>query len=239
MIGRTNAGGGGAGAYAFIVADWPADSTCQAVRSSDGKTLRAKGTTGHFVFKLPKPITAGVAETWTVSCTDGTDTASATVTVTTEGQSESVALSYALYLIKDGILLRQFDYLRSGTTVTQQSDNVLMSGTSGYALFAYVAINDGIEYSQLVLETSSVGYSYVVGDSPGIGYSDSVPTLNASARTVSPKTESIVIENSPTIPVGTFTCQVHGTATKYIWIAISGASGTSGTLHIKNLYLSR
>lgn len=225
-------GGGGADdTYAFIVVTYPAGSTCTA---SDGTTtLTAPDTSGSWVCKVP------AAGTWTVTSTNGTDTASATVTVTTEGQSESVALSYALYLIKDGILLRQFDYLRSGTTVTQQSDNVLMSGTSGYALFAYVAINDGIEYSQLVLETSSVGYSYVGGDSPGIGYSDSVPTLNASVRTVSPKTESIVIANSTTIPVGTFTCQVHGTATKYIWIAISGASGTSGTLHIKNLYLSR
>ena len=226
-------GGSGSGSdtYAFIIVAYPAGSTCTA---SDGTTtLAAPDTSGSWVCKLPN------AGTWTVTSTNGTDTASATVTITTEGQSESVALSYALYLVKDGILLRQFDYLRSGTTVTQQSDNVLMSGTSGYALFAYVAINDGIEYSQLVLETSAVGYSYVEGDSPGIGYSDSAPTLNASARTVSPKTESIVISNNTTIPVGTFFCQVYGTATKYIWIVISGASGTSGTLHIKNLYLSR
>ena len=64
-------GGSGVFTYAFIVVNWPEGSTCQIVRSGDSKTLKAKDTSGHFVFILPKPITAGVAETWTVSCTNG------------------------------------------------------------------------------------------------------------------------------------------------------------------------
>lgn len=86
MIGRTNTGGGGCGAYAFIIAAYPEGSTCTAFNGS--KTLRAKDTSGSYVFKIP------YAGTWTVSCTDGSQTASATVSITSEGQSESVSLSY-------------------------------------------------------------------------------------------------------------------------------------------------
>lgn len=90
MIGRTNTGGGGGGAYAFIIAAYPEGSTCTA--SNGSKTLRAKDTSGSYVFKIP------YAGTWTVSCTDGSQTASATVSITSEGQSESVALSYRVPL---------------------------------------------------------------------------------------------------------------------------------------------
>ena len=224
-------GGGGADdTYAFIIVSYPAGSTCTA---SDGTTtLTAPDTSGSWVCKVPN------AGTWTVSCTDGTDTASATVTITTEGQSESVALSYALYLVKDGILLRQFDFARSGTTVTQESDNVHISGTSGYVLFVYAIVDDGVEYSQFVLETFASGNSYRSGDCPGIGYSLSAPSVS-SDRVVSPKTEATLLSSDTTIAVNTFTCQVSGTATKYVWIALSGASGYSGNLYIKNLYLAR
>ena len=44
-------GGSGVFTYAFIVVNWPEGSTCQIVRSGDSKTLKAKDTSGHFVFR--------------------------------------------------------------------------------------------------------------------------------------------------------------------------------------------
>lgn len=221
--------GGGSETYAFIIVTYPAGSTCTA---SDGTTtLTAPDTSGNWVCKVPN------AGTWTISATNGTYTASDAITITTEGQRESLELSYGLYIIKDGVLVRQFDFVRNGTTVTQESNNVHISGSSGYVLFVYAIVNDGIEYSQLVLETSASGNSYSMGDCPGIGYSLSAPTIDSDRR-VSPKTNSALISND-TIPVGTYTCQVSGTANKYIWVALSGASGYSGNLYIKNLYLAR
>lgn len=81
-------GGGGSGGdvYAFIVTTYPAGSVCTA--SNGSTTLTAGDTSGSWVFKLP------AAGTWTVTSTDGTDTATATVVISTEGQSESVELSY-------------------------------------------------------------------------------------------------------------------------------------------------
>lgn len=79
-------GGSGGDVYAFIVATYPAGSVCTA--SSGSTTLTAGDTSGSWVFKIP------AAGTWTVTSTDGTDTASAPVVISTEGQSESVTLQY-------------------------------------------------------------------------------------------------------------------------------------------------
>lgn len=94
MIGKTNAGGGGGGKlFAIIAVTYPVGSVCTCV--SGTKTLKAKDTSGKALFN----VTVGE---WTVSCTDGTDTASMTVSITYEGQVESVKLSYALMLYDSG-----------------------------------------------------------------------------------------------------------------------------------------
>lgn len=87
MVGGSSGGGD---VFAFILATYPSGSTCSATNGTT--TLSASDTSGFFVFKIPTP--ASVPETWTVTSTDGTDTASTTVVISTEGQSESVELSY-------------------------------------------------------------------------------------------------------------------------------------------------
>ena len=83
-------GGGSGKLYAAISVTYPEGSVCTC---SDGvKTLTAKNTSGLYLFSIP------YAGTWTVTATDGTDTASQTVEITTEGQSVSVELSYNLVL---------------------------------------------------------------------------------------------------------------------------------------------
>lgn len=89
MIGLVNTGGGGGKVFAFIVVTYPADSVCTCTDSVSGKTLTAKDTTGSYVFEIPS------AGTWTVSCTDGSQTAqSDPISITTKGQSKSTELSY-------------------------------------------------------------------------------------------------------------------------------------------------
>ena len=88
MIGKTNVAG--MKLFAAISVDYPAGSqlTC-----SDGtRTFSAENSSGQWVFVIPK------AGTWTVTATNGTDTKSQSVSITTEGQWESVELSYALVL---------------------------------------------------------------------------------------------------------------------------------------------
>lgn len=82
--------GGSADVFAFIIATYPSGSTCTA--SNGTKTLTASDTSGSYVFQIPTP--SATPETWTVSCTDGVETASTTVSISTKGQSTSIELSY-------------------------------------------------------------------------------------------------------------------------------------------------
>lgn len=92
MVGRTNAGGAGK-LFSIITVSYPEGSVCTCTNGT--KTLKAKDTSGKALFNVP------VGE-WTVSCTNGTDTASQAVSITADGQSVSIELSYALYLFKSG-----------------------------------------------------------------------------------------------------------------------------------------
>lgn len=79
---------------ATINVTYPAGSTCTC---SDGTTtLTAPNTSGSWTCIVYN------AGTWTVTSTSGTETDSKAATITTDGQSVSVALSYFLWLYKDG-----------------------------------------------------------------------------------------------------------------------------------------
>lgn len=90
----TRRGGGISKAYAVIGVTYPTGSTCTC---TDGvKTLSLKNTSGQGIFIIP------YAATWTVTATNGTNTKSQSVEITTEGQSVSVTLSYGLFLFDGG-----------------------------------------------------------------------------------------------------------------------------------------
>lgn len=87
-------GGGTSKAFAVISVTYPAGSVCTC---SDGtKTLSLKDTSGQGFFLIP------YAGTWIVTATDGTNTKSESVEITSEGQSESVELNYIIYLYNNG-----------------------------------------------------------------------------------------------------------------------------------------
>ena len=69
-----------------IAVTWPAGSTC-AILCGDTRMV-APNTSGSYTF------TVHSAGTWVVSCTDGTNTVSDSVSITASGQAKSVALTY-------------------------------------------------------------------------------------------------------------------------------------------------
>lgn len=76
---------------ATINITYPEGST---VTATDGEsTFTAPDTSGTWTLIVPN------AGSWVISSTNGTDTASETVEITTEGQVESVELTYALVII--------------------------------------------------------------------------------------------------------------------------------------------
>lgn len=108
-------------AIAFFAATinitYPAGSTCTC---SDGTTtLSAPDTSGTWACIVPN------AGTWTVTSTSGTETDSKAATITTDGQSTSVELSYALFLFKPNapsdIIAGKWE-LTSNSTVTAKAE---------------------------------------------------------------------------------------------------------------------
>lgn len=83
--------GGGGAPFAVIGVTYPAGSVCTCAKGA--KIYKAKNTSGLALFAVPE------TGEWTVSCTDGTDTASKIVTISAEGQAETVELSYKDYLL--------------------------------------------------------------------------------------------------------------------------------------------
>ena len=80
---------------ATISVTYPVGSTCTCTFSYEGETIKtytAPDTSGSYTF------TVSNAADWVVSCTNGTQTASKTVSITQDEQSESVALVYTLVL---------------------------------------------------------------------------------------------------------------------------------------------
>lgn len=107
---------------ATINITYPAGSTCTC---SDGTTtLSAPDTSGTWACIVPN------AGTWTATSTSGTETDSKAVTITTDGQSISVELSYALFLFKPNapsdIIAGEWE-MHGNSTVTAEAELVVKS----------------------------------------------------------------------------------------------------------------
>lgn len=107
--------------YATISVTWPAGSTC-AIANGDTR-LVAPTTSGSYTFTVTK------AGTWVVSCTDGTNIASGSVSITASGESKSVTLQYFISTIS-------VTY-PSGSTCTAKCGSTTLTApnTSGSATF--------------------------------------------------------------------------------------------------------
>ena len=97
---------------AYISVSWPAGSACAC---SDGQqVLNAPDTSGTYTFNVPN------SGEWTITCTNGGDkTASKSVSITAEGQTENVTLAYEYVLYE------------AGTKNTQLTDKSSVSSTYG------------------------------------------------------------------------------------------------------------
>lgn len=85
---------GGGKIFAAIGVTYPEDSVCTCTNGT--KTMEAGNTNGQWVFAIPE------AGEWTVTSTDGINEKSQSVSITKEGQFESMALSYQLILFDGG-----------------------------------------------------------------------------------------------------------------------------------------
>ena len=123
-------GGGGSKVVASIVVTYPAGSTLTCTLGS--KVLTAKDTSGKWVFGLPS------TGNWVVKAAKDGKSKSATVNITTQGQVETVALSYQLYIFKSGSGLTS-GYSKKGSGGTVSNANISWSGdANGGGISIYI-----------------------------------------------------------------------------------------------------
>lgn len=129
--------GGGGRPFAIIGVTYPAGSICTC--SNGSKTLTAKDTTGQAIFIIPS------AGTWTVTATDGDETKSVTVEITTEGQVETVSLAYfSGYFYNEGVFDANFEHseLTMNSTITYEDAAIKVVSTSGSIAYGFVVFKN-------------------------------------------------------------------------------------------------
>ena len=166
---------------ATINVTYPAGSTCTAAYGAT--TLTAPNTTGSWACIVPN------AGTWTITATDGTDTATASVTITEDGQSTSVTLTYRLpYFYYNGsknVTLSGSSYSDSGGYITIISTSDGSGDRNPTVSFAIPEIQK--------YKTIKCAINFYDGSNPTITITDSSGTAIASVTVNSVKTYSIDI----------------------------------------------
>ena len=142
--------------YSVIAVTYPEGSVCTC--SNGTKTLKARDTSGKALFN----VTVGE---WTVTATDGNKTKSVTVSITAEGQCESVTLSYDLLLYKSG---NEYKDITGGwyiggkygsPTLTKNRDNMKITIPEGADIaVATKSTIDFSGYSTLKIKFSQLKY---------------------------------------------------------------------------------
>lgn len=225
-------GGGSGKLFAVIAVTYPAGSICTCV--SGTKTLKARDTSGKALFN----VTVGE---WTVSCTDGTDTASKAVSITSEGQAVSVELSYRLYLYKNGDKCTDVggnwsfskEY-SDGASISYGADKVTISLESVHlqymgVCFWYKKI-DITNYSKLCM---LVSYNSASSATQGICVYSSVPENPMLSGSYEGR--QLIKGSSDTVPFELDISAISGS--KYVGYGASMGDTDSGSVQIKEVYL--
>lgn len=116
----------GGSAFGYIVANFPTTAT-SCTCSSGGTVLEADAAglaRGQFVFEVP------AAGTWTVTISNGTDTKSESVSITTKGSIENVVLKFNLYILRNGSSDYEFSGYQ-GRAVSFTNGEIVTTSTGG------------------------------------------------------------------------------------------------------------
>ena len=155
---------GGGTPYAAIGVTYPSGSVCTC--SNGSVTLTAKDTTGKAIFVIPS------AGTWTVKAVKGSQSASKAVSITAEGQVETVELTYGLYIFKNGSGLTSGYSIKSNSLIsapTVSGDTISWSGDSSSGGVAFY-IDPAVALSGYTKLCVDFECSYNWGGDYGMGF---------------------------------------------------------------------
>jgi hypothetical protein len=187
---------------ALITTTWPEGSTCSC---TDGtSTLYAPDTSGSYTFNVPNK------GTWTVTATNGDKTASKSVSITAEGQTESVTLAYEYVLYE------------AGTKYAELTDKSSTSATyGGKATLTWNADSATFYFGGSTSFTSQSAWTY----SPQIdlsAYKKLCCTLSSLSLSKSSASSFVIAVSSAASP----TLRVNGTVDNSLALASATTNGT-------------
>jgi len=230
MVGRINVGGGVAtAAWAYIAVTYPAGSTCTATNGTI--TLTAQGTSGLYVFQIPEPTTT--PETWTVTCTDGTRTNSATAEISAQYSSVAVTLVYGRLPVG----YQEVEYLQSsGTQYINTGLSIPYGGNTWGTQFeiTFMMLSDvthavgGVVYSTTNIH---LGFPAVLSNTALYVYGSQnvsgapTPVVNTKYTVLLNNSSHQLIINNSVIGTYTTSSTVNGAADVYLF----GAHNTYGS----------
>lgn len=213
---------GGGIPYAAIGVTYPSGSVCTC--TSGTLTLTAKDTSGKVLFAIP------FAGTWTVKAVKGSQSKSVAVKITTEGQVETVELTYGLYIFKNG------SGLTSGYSIESNSNNITSAPTVSNDTISWSGNSDGggisiyikpavalASYTKLCVDFEC---SYNWGDDYGMGFGVGTDAASAVRISWSNWTAKVTSTASGEIARNTVQCDISAlTDSEYIKIVGSYSAG--------------
>lgn len=206
--------------YAVISVTYPSGSTCTCTNGS--KTLRAKDTTGKALFVIPS------AGTWTVKAVKGSQSASKTVSITAEGQVETVTLMYGLYIFKNGSGLTSGYSIKSNSIIsapTVSGDTISWSGDSSSGGVAFY-IDPAVALSGYTKLCVDFECSYNYGGNYGMGFGVGTDAATSLMITNTSWTAKVTSTAQGIIARNTVQCDISAlTDSEYIKIVGSYSAG--------------
>lgn len=209
-----------AAVYAVIGVTYPEGSVCTC--SNGSVTLTAKDTTGKALFAIPS------AGTWTVKAVNGNKSASKAVSITADGQVETVELTYGLYIFKNGSGLTSEYSIKSNSMTsapTVSSDTISWSGNSSSGGVAFY-IDPAVALSGYTKLCVDFECSYNYGGNYGMGFG--VGTDAAASTTINNNnwTAKVTSTAQGAIARNTVQCDISAlTDSEYIKVVGSYSAG--------------
>ena len=209
-----------AAVYAVIGVTYPSGSVCTC--SNGSVTLTAKDTTGKAIFVIPS------AGTWTVTAVSGSKSTSKTVSITAEGQVETVTLMYGLYIFKNGSGLTSGYSIKSNSIIsapTVSSDTISWSGNSSSGGVAFY-IDPAVALSGYTKLCVDFECSYNYGGNYGMGFGVGTDAATGLMITNTSWTAKVTSTVQGTIARNTVQCDISAlTDSEYIKIVGSYSAG--------------
>ena len=205
--------------FAVIGVTYPAGSTCTCTNGS--KTLTAKGTSGKALFVIPS------AGTWTVTAVRGSKSKSKEISITAEGQVETVELTYELYIFKNGSGLTSGYSIENNITPapTVSNDTISWSGNANSGGVSFY-INPAVALSNYTKLLIDYECSYNWGSGYGMGFGVGTDAASASMITNTKWTAKVTNETQGAIPRNVIQCDISAlTDSEYIKIVGSYSAG--------------